>query len=148
MTAAHSGDGTIQPAQYTSTWLHWITNGTSYEDPEQCDIWDNTMYLLVPLATAGVGSNSGASSSLYATASGANTTPSMLTYEFANIPITGDDPLVNGFNGATSRFDGVWTDQRTSNCDEPGTTWYTDPNSVPGGIDNVNAVRVTGPGNN
>lgn len=148
MTAAHSGDGTIQPGTYTSTWLHWQSLGTSYEDPEQCDIWDNTMYLLVPLATAGVGSNSGTSSSLYATATGANTNPGLLVYEYASIPITGDDPLINGLNGTTGRYEGVWTDQRASNCDEPGITWYTDPNSVPGGIDNVNAVRVSGPGSN
>jgi hypothetical protein len=88
--------------------------------------------------------NSGVSSSLYATATGAGTNPGLLVYEFANIPITGDDPLSGPLNGATGRFDGTWTDQRSSNCDEPGVTWFTDPNDVPGGIDNVNAVRVTG----
>jgi uncharacterized repeat protein (TIGR01451 family) len=143
MTDSHTGDGTIQPNQYTSTWLRWIAQSSTYENPEQCDIWDNTMYKLVPLTEANVGSNSGVSSSLYATSTGSGTTPGLLVYEFANIPITGDDPL-GPFNGATGRFDGDWTDQRTSNCDEPGATWFTDPNDVPGGIDNVNAVRVTG----
>jgi uncharacterized repeat protein (TIGR01451 family) len=144
MSSPHDGAGTIQPNQYTSTWLHWQAQGSTYENPEQCDIWDNTMYQLVPLAEANVGSNNGVSSSLYATATGAGTNPGFLTYEFANIPISGDDPLSGSLNGATGRFDGTWTDQRSSNCDEPGVTWFTDPNSVPGGIDNVNAVRVTG----
>ena len=145
MTSAHAGNGTIQPGVYTSTWLHWQSQSSTYVNPTQCDIWDNTMYQLVPLATAGVGSNSGASSSLYATATGSNTNPGFLTYQFASIPITGDDPLSGGLDVNTGRFVGTWTDQRASNCDEPGVTWYSDPNDPAlGGIDNVNAVRVTG----
>ena len=144
MSNPHDGAGTIQPNQYTSTWLHWQALSSTYENPVQCDIWDNTMYKLVPLAEANVGANNGVSSSLYATSTGAGTNPGLLVYEFTNIPISGDNPLSGALNGATGRYDGTWTDQRSSNCDEPGVTWFTNPNDVPGGIDNVNAVRVTG----
>lgn len=145
MGGAHDGAGTIQPGQYTSTWLHWLANGSVYENPTQCDIWDNTMYQLVTLAEAGVGSNSGVSSSPYATATGAGTNTAFLTYQYAHVTITGDDPLSVGLNGATGRIDGTWTSQRSVNCDQAGVTWYSDPNDPAlGGIDNVNAVRVTG----
>ena len=144
MSSSHDGAGTVQPGQYTSTWLHWLSSSSSYENPTQCDIWDNTMYQLVPLAEANVGAQNGVSSSLYATATGSGTNPGFLTYEFAHVTITGDDPLSGGLNGATGRFDGNWASQRSVNCDQAGVTWVTDPNAVAGGIDQVNAVRVTG----
>ncbi|HRE01632.1 MAG TPA: hypothetical protein PLV68_10050, partial [Ilumatobacteraceae bacterium] len=159
MSANHDGAGTVQPGEYTSTWLTWVSNSRTYENPMQCDVWDRTMYELVTLAEANVGAVSG-SPTPYATVTGANTNAALLTFEFASIPIdydtdgagpdTGDDPLGGGFNPGTGRYGGTWSSQAAAvaaGC-MPGAedvTWVTDPTTLPGGAASANAVRVSGP---
>ncbi|MEI2821799.1 MAG: hypothetical protein V9E81_17170 [Marmoricola sp.] len=54
-------------------------------------------------------------------------------FEFGHIDLSaGDDPLSGGLNGTTGRYDGTWTNQAAARCTDDATTWYKDPNDVPG----------------
>lgn len=65
-------------------------------------------------------------------------------FEYANIPVSGDDPLSGGYDLSTGRYTGTWASMASKRCDDGAAPagWFTDPNSVPGGIDAVNAVRA------
>ncbi len=164
-TAAHDGAAVLQPGQIADTHLNWINQGVpdGWTNSRICDVFDNTMLKLVP-SSATV---SGGSNSIYAwlSASGPGTGDynaaqeaaynAKWIFEFGHIaidydtdgpgPDTGDDPIASaGPNPTTARYDGTWTDLASKRCEDSAAAggWFTDPNSVPGGIDAVNAVRV------
>ena len=152
MTAPHDGGAVMQPGQVFDTHLVWINgNAPTWTDSRICDVFDNTMATLVP-STETV-SNGDPNIYAWLSADGPGTGNYDYTlakaynekwiFEFGHIDLpAGDDPLSGGLNGTTGRYDGTWTNQAAARCNDDATTWYKDPNSVPGGLEAVNAVRV------
>ncbi len=155
-TTFHDSQGIAQPGQVFETYIDYINTGSlPLANAGICDVFDNTMMKLVP-ATMGV---TGAPANTYSwmTPTGSypggsiNAYQNMWIFEWAHIDTTGDDPIDTtdadtdpNFDGGSGRYYGNWTAQRNAVCDDatPAGGWFTDPNSVPGGIDAVNALRV------
>lgn len=154
MSASHDGAAMMQPTQIADTHLNWVNTGAPvWHNSRICDVFDNTMASLVP-STATV---TGGSPNIYAwlSATGPGTGDYNVAqeqaynakwiFEFGHIPLpAGDDPLLNGFNSVSGRYDGKWTNQAAARCEDGAAAggWQTNPNNVPGGLDAVNAVRV------
>lgn len=153
MSGAHDGQATLQPGQVADTHLNWINQGQlHWTDSQICDVFDNTMAVLVPSSQTVTNGSDDLYAWLSATGPGTGdynfaqeqAYNAKWIFEYAHIEITGDDPLQGGLNATSGRYDGSWTSQAAARCDDDAAEggWFTDPTLVPGGIDEVNAVRV------
>ncbi len=153
MTAAHDGQGVLQPGQVADTHLNWINAGqASWHNSQICDVFDNTVGVLVPSTATVTGGSANTYAWLSATGPGTGDYASAQEaiynskwiFEYGHIDVTGDDPLVGGLSPTSGQYVGDWTNQGAARCDDDSAQggWFTDPNSVPGGLDEVNAIRV------
>ncbi len=145
----HDGQATLSPGQTFEAMIIWRNSSVSpgWTNSRWCDVFDNTMAQLAPTSAT----MTGGSASLYAymvdvaaTATANQAMNSRWIFEYANIPVSGDDPLSGGYDLSTGRYTGTWASMASKRCDDGAAPagWFTDPNSVPGGIDAVNAVRA------
>jgi uncharacterized repeat protein (TIGR01451 family) len=145
----HSGDGELESGQSNAGWILVYNQGTlGLNNPIACDIFDNTVQQLTDRSDVGGTAGTYAFMGTYAP-SGHNYRD--YTIEYANIDMTGDDPL-NGdgvagrdYDVVTGRYNGTWAKQSAARCNDDSPSngqWYTDPTQVPGGIDSVNAARA------
>ncbi len=148
-TGSHGGDGEIEPGQFFHGLVDFRNSGTQgLNNPVVCDVFDNATMVLTDRSNLGVTPSDYAYIGTYRTAQDQNNAawPSNFIVEYASADFTGDDPLVDGFNVLTNRWDGTWDVQRSTFCDDDLAVfpdgWFADPNAVPGGIDAVNAVRA------
>lgn len=145
----HAGDGELEAGQSNAGWVLVYNQGTvGFNNPIACDIFDNTVQTLTDRGDVGASSGTYAFMGTYA--------PNGFDYkdytiEYANIDLTGDDPLNgdgvagNDYDVVTGRYNGTWAKQSAARCDDDSPSdgqWYTDPTQVPGGIDGVNAARA------
>ena len=163
------GQGLREPGQPILSSQNLSYGGEiGFRDPVSCDIFDNSTQTLTaatdfyPDAPAGtyawfnpVGSTVGYPGSV----------ASFWTFEYGHYDLSAVDPLYNSaytattgvvnssahpgvdtYNTTDGRYWGKWTAQAaTSNgcrTSAPVGGWFTDPNLVPGGINEVNAVRM------
>ncbi len=145
----HDGAGQMQPGQVVDTYLDYYPSqpGTGLTNSRICDVWDNSMAVLVPSSETVTDGTTDRWAWL-------SPDPGVLPdndayndkwiFEYAHFDLSADDPLSGGFDSTSGRFTGDWSDQAAVRCedDAPEDGWYTDPNDVPGGIDEVNSVRV------
>ncbi|NYF08985.1 hypothetical protein HDC94_000141 [Leifsonia sp. AK011] len=149
MTNTHSGDGQMQPGQVVDTHfvLYPSTGFAPATDARMCDVFDNSMAVLVPSEETVTGGTDDIWAWLSPdTHHGVDPVAwnAKWIIEFAHFDIDSDDPLSGGFDASTGRYLGSWSAQAAVRCDDdaPETGWVTDPTAVPGGIDEVNAIRV------
>lgn len=138
--SSHSGQGLLAPSQAYPNTLHFGNNGSNpLAHPRTCLAFDNSTQKLTDR------SNTGGTAGTYAyvgTYAGAGFDHTNYIVEYGNVDLTGDDPLANGYNNQTGRYEGDWSIQGNVRCDDNITTWKTDPTQVGTGIDDVNVVRV------
>ncbi|WP_181389760.1 SdrD B-like domain-containing protein [Leucothrix pacifica] len=145
----HSGDGELETGQAVAGWILVYNKGTvGLNNPIACDIFDNTVGQLTDRGDVGASAGTYAFMGTYAV-NGHDYRD--YTIQYANIDLSGDDPL-NGdgvpgsdYDVVTGRYNGNWDKQAAARCNDDSPSngqWYTDPNDVPGGIDNVNAARA------
>lgn len=144
----HAGDGELEPGQHSAGWIYTANNGTvSLNNPNICDVFDNTTQKLTDRG------NTGGTSGTYAyvgTAATAAFDHTNYVVQYANIDLTGDNPLDGNGDGnpdrdvSTGRYNGNWSKQSAARCDDASATngWHSDPTQVAGGIDGVNATRA------
>ena len=144
----HSGDGELEAGNTHLGWVLVYNRGTAgFNNPNACDIFDNTVQQLTDRGNTGGTPGTYAYMGTYAPN---GHRPSDYEIQYGNIDLTGDDPLDGNHDGVldydltSGRFNGDWSKQRAARCDDNATTngWHTDPNSVTGGIDGVNAARA------
>ncbi len=139
----HTGDGELEPGQYHASAVYYTNNGTvPHDDPVSCDVFDNTT---LQLTDAG---NTGATTGKFAYVGNATgVVPADWVVEYAHYDFAGDSPISGGFDDTSKRYLGTWDAQSAVRCEDAGvaggpTSWHTDPTTVPGGFDAVNAVRA------
>jgi len=144
----HSGDGELEAGNTHLGWVLVYNQGTAgFNNPNTCDIFDNTVQQLTDRGNTGGTPGTYAYMGTY-NPNGHN--PADYEIQYGNIDLTGDDPLdgnhdgTNDYDLSSGRFNGDWSKQRAARCDDNSTTngWHTNPSSVTGGIDGVNAVRA------
>jgi uncharacterized repeat protein (TIGR01451 family) len=139
-SSSHSGQGLLAPTQAYPHTLHFGNNGsTDLRHPRACIAFDNSTQKLTDR------SKTGGTAGTYAyvgTYNAGDFDSTNYTVEYGHVDYTGDDPLKNGYNNQTGRYEGDWTAQGNVRCDDAVTTWTTDPTQVGIGIDDVNIVRV------
>lgn len=149
LTEAHAGNGLVQPGQVVDTHLDFaILQGQSPgTDARICDVWDNSMGVLVPSSQT----VTNGTDDIWAWLSpDLGSVPDSAAYnakwifEYAHFDLTSDDPLSGGFDSTSGRYSGDWDSQAAARCDDdaPEEGWFSDPTDVPGGLDEVNAIRV------
>ncbi len=138
-----TGDGELEPGQFHASIVYYTNNGTlAHDQPESCDVFDNTT---MQLTDAG---NTGATTGKFAyVGNGNGIDPVDFVVEYAHYDFAGDSPISGGFDDTTTRYLGSWDAQRSVRCENAGSaggpaSWHTDPATVPGGVDAVNAVRA------
>ena len=155
---AHDGAGVVQPGQVFASWVGMFGyNHGSGAPPITnlgiCDVFDNTTLKLSELRhLTGTGNAASFGEGRYAwihdnraAAGMAGQLPIQDDYlfQFASVGL-GTDVANNGvYDQLTGRYGGDWSTQRMVNCGDPSIVWYSSPAAVPGGVDAVNAVRVT-----
>ncbi|WP_022952807.1 SdrD B-like domain-containing protein [Leucothrix mucor] len=149
----HSGDGELESGQTYAGWILVYNQGTvPFYNPIACDIFDNTTQQLTERGdVAATRTSTPGSYAFMGTYAPGGHDYRDYTIEYANIDLSGDDPL-NGdgvvgydYDVATGRYNGTWAKQSAARCDDASPSdgqWYTDPTQVPGGIDGVNAARA------
>ena len=154
MTTPHDGQGVLQPSQVADTHMNWINSGQlEWHNSEMCDVFDSTIGKLVPSSSTVIGGTDSLYAWLSSTGPGTgdyNPTQAAAynakwIFEYAHVDIvSGDDPLSGGLSATSGRYEGSWANQAAVRCDNSAASdrWHTDPNSVTGGINQVNAVRV------
>lgn len=144
----HAGDGELEAGQSNAGWILVYNQGTvAFNNPIACDIFDNTVQQLTDRGDVGASAGAYGYVGTYAVG-GFNYRNYQV--EYANIDMTGDDPLNgdgvagNDYDAVSGRYNGTWAKQSAARCDDDGTTngWHTDPTQVTGGIDGVNATRA------
>ena len=144
----HSGDGELEAGNTHLGWVLVYNSGTAgFNNPNACDIFDNTVEQLTDRGNTGGTPGTYAYMGTY-NPNGHN--PADYEIQYGNIDLTGDDPLDGNHDGTndydlnSGRYNGDWSKQRAARCDDNSTTngWHTDPNLVTGGIDGVNAARA------
>ena len=147
-THYHSGDGELEAGNTHLGWILVYNQGTiGFNNPNACDIFDNTVEQLTDRGNTGGTAGTYAYMGTYAP-NGHNYADYEIQY--GNIDLTGDDPLDGNHDGTldydltSGRYNGDWSKQRAARCNDDSTTngWHTDPNAVTGGIDGVNAARA------
>lgn len=157
-SVSHDGAGQVQPGQAFTSFQVLNNSGTlDMAGAQMCDVFDNTMLKLVPL-NQDVSASTPFADGLYSAVIGANTgvstwpvadsqaDQSNWVFEYASIDFGTDDPNLGVYDAANDRWQGDWTNQKAatnSKCGDASVTWSTDPTAVAGGIDAVNAVRVS-----
>lgn len=149
LTYPHSGDAQMAPGQVVDTHFDFlITTGQAPgTDARMCDVWDNSMAVLVPSAQTVTDGTDDIWAWLSPDA-GVVADPASYNakwiFEYAHFDLSADDPLSGGFDATSGRYVGDWTSQSAVRCDDdaPDDGWFLDPTDVPGGIDEVNAIRV------
>ena len=143
-----SGDGEMENGSSAASIVRFNNNGNvDLNNIGMCDVFDNTTYQLTDRSNVGATAGTYAFIGTYGTGSALGVDDFII--EYANIDLTGDDPLDNNadgsndFNPNTGRYEGDWSNQQAAKCDDSSATngWQTDPTAVTGGIDGVNAVR-------
>ena len=138
--SSHSGQGLLAPTQAYPNTLHFGNNGSNdLHHPRACLAFDNSTQKLTDR------SKTGGTAGTYAyvgTYSAGDFDSTNYTVEYGHVDYTGDDPLKNGYNNQTGRYEGDWTAQGNVRCDDGVTTWQTDPTQVGTGINDVNIVRI------
>ncbi|MEZ5536233.1 MAG: SdrD B-like domain-containing protein [Thiolinea sp.] len=144
----HAGDGEYEPGQAYLGWVYYENNGTKeFYNPRACDVFDNTVQYLTDRSDTGATAGTYAYVGTYAP-NGFDYTNYLV--EYAHVNLTGDNPLdIDGdgqtdYDITTGRYSGTWEAARAARCDDdaPVAGWFADPNAVPGGLNEVNAVRV------
>ena len=169
MTNYHDGLGLREPTQNIMNSVTFTYGGEiGFKDPANCDIFDNSTQRLIP-ATA---QYPGAPAGTYAwfnpagsTAGYPGSVASFWTFEYGHYDLSAVNPVYNSanvglagvidsavfagsdtYNTTDGRYWGKWTAQANAvngcRTSAPSGGWFSDPNSVPGGIDAVNAVRI------
>lgn len=149
LTAAHAGDGLVQPGQVVDTHFDFgiIQGQSAGTNARMCDVWDNSMGVLVPSSQTVVDGTD----DIWAWLSpdtGSVPDPAayndLWIFEYAHFDLNGDDPLAGGYDSTSARYLGDWDAQAAVRCDDdaPEEGWFADPTDVPGGLDQVNAIRV------
>ncbi|MFV0309682.1 MAG: DUF5979 domain-containing protein [Desertimonas sp.] len=146
MGSNHDGAATMQPGQVVDAYVAWNNNYSSepYIDSRVCDIFDNTMATLVPSSETVTGGSPGVYA--WVGVSGGPAGVSAAAYqnrwifEYAHIPLSGDDPITGPLDPVTGRFPGTWASQSAARCNDDAATWSTDPTAI--GVAQVNAVRI------
>lgn len=152
-SAFHAGDGEAEAGAMTASGIYYGNAGNiDLSEIAICDVFDNTTYLLTDSGNVGATAGRyGFLGTYMATTSSTSLAATDFTIEYANIDLTGDDPLDNNadgsydFNSSTLRYEGDWDMQTAAVCDDSSSSnglWYTDPTAAPGGIDSINAVRM------
>lgn len=150
----HAGDGEREPGQFHAGWVYTTNNGTvSLNNPNLCDVFDNTTQKLADRGNIGATAGSYAYIGTAAT-SGFDYTNYVV--EYANIDTSGDDPLDGNGDGSldkdvsSGRYNGNWSKLAAARCENGSATsgWHSNPTQVTdvldgtSGLDAVNAVRV------
>ena len=140
----HAGDGRIEPGIGFPHYSYvGNTGNVDLHNAQVCVAFDNTTQKLTDRSAVG------ASAGTYAYPVGfGGAVSSDWIVEYANAPITNDDPLdadgdgVADFNAVSGRYEGDWSElsAQSNNCDDASLSWNADPTVV--GLDNVNLVRV------
>ncbi len=167
MIVSQDGRGLREAGQLTLTRVNMQYGGElGFKDAGQCDVFDNTTQTL----TAATEQYPSAPANTYSWFDPTNSTAgypgsvsSFWTIEYGHYDMA-IDPLYNSsnvgtagvidsiyysgtdtYNSTDGRYWGNWTAQKTTvnNCrtTPPPAGWFTDPNSVPGGLNAVNAIR-------
>ena len=132
----HGGDGEIEAGQSFGGWVHFNNNGTlALNNPTACDVFDNTVMNLTDRGDIGASAGTYAFVGTYAP-SGHDYRNYMV--EYANIDLSGDDPLDSNNDGArdydvvTGRYNGDWSKLSAARCEDASATngWHTDPTLV------------------
>lgn len=138
--SSHSGEGLVAPGQSYPNTLHFGNTGaTDLTNPRACLAFDNTTQVLTDRGNTGATAGTYAYVGTYA-ANGFDFTNYLI--EYGNVDYSGDDPIKDGYNNQTGRYEGDWDKQRAVRCEDNVTDWKTDPTQVGSGIDDVNIVRV------
>ncbi|MBC9943181.1 DUF11 domain-containing protein [Leucobacter sp. cx-328] len=162
-SAGQAGAGQVQPGQAFTSKVQALFNFDT-PDVEMIDVWDNSMMKLAPFNADKPNDPNDTSGpvipdDLYSvgtnTVNGDNRNVALayqdnFTFKYAHVNLTDDvarDTANNGnFDSDQARYEGDWTNQATaasgtnSITEDASITWYDNPNDVPGGIDEVNAV--------
>ncbi|MFZ1387792.1 MAG: SdrD B-like domain-containing protein [Thiolinea sp.] len=143
---SHSGQGLLPPGKAFASVLHYGNNGSNdLSHPQACTTFDNSTLKLVDRSAFGATAGTYAYVGTYA---GSGFNADNYIVEYAHVNFTGDDPIDKNadgtadYNNQTGRYEGVWNAQGLARCDNSAATWYTNPNQVGAGIDDVNMVRV------
>lgn len=157
----HDGNGFVQPGQTFTSRVSLTNQGVApLAGAQYCDVFDNTMLKLAPLAQDRVTDHPQASpfdpslfSAVLKVKDGKPESPEVSkaaqgnwVVKYGHADFTGDDPMTGEFDVPTNRWEGNWTQQRaaadgrTTACGDPGMTWFDSPSDLPGGIDAVNVV--------
>lgn len=164
-TGNHDGTALVQPGQTFSSMQVLHNTASNWPDAQLCDVFDNTVLKLAPLAQDTSGSNAypadlysamiktRVDGSAFLTPAEQQARQGDWAIRYGHVDLGGDDPNTGVFDLATDRYEGDWSAQRQATngantvCGSPDITWYDDPNDVPGGVDAVNAVWAqTAPG--
>ena len=139
-SSSHSGQGLLAPTQAYVNTLHFGNNGSNdLNHPRTCLAFDNTTQKLVDRSKIGATAGTYAYVGTLATGGFDHTN---YVVEYGNVDLSSDDPLSGGYNNQLGRYEGDWDVMGDVRCDDNITNWQTDPNLVPGGIDEVNVVRA------
>lgn len=143
--ADHDGAAQVQPGQAFTSRAVLVNGGTPMASAQMCDVFDNTMVRLVPLAEAvppsqGVSYPEGVYSVMLRGPSGTSVPPSEQqarqgdwNYLYGHIDLSSDDPNTGVYDATTNRFEGVWTQQRAATngagtvCGSDAITWSETP---------------------
>ncbi len=110
------------------------TSAYGLEDWTSCDAIDQTKYNFIEHSAPSLPSGaSGSSHSWYSWYKVGTPDPSF--------PVIGDSDVVVEYASTGTTFS-TSSQQRTVNCDSGSLTWVEDPSTHPGGLANVNLVRV------
>ncbi|QAY62438.1 isopeptide-forming domain-containing fimbrial protein [Xylanimonas allomyrinae] len=151
--ANHDGAALVQPGEVHTTDMT-VTAGSStpLTNVQQCDVFDNSMATLAPLnATTGKTAMRSLADDRYSYVlrSGGSVAVNQafndnFVVEYAHVDLTGNDPDTGSFDALNNRWKGDWTAQKAVSCAQvPEDQWKSDPNAVPGGIDEVNVARMS-----
>ncbi|HNA99971.1 MAG TPA: hypothetical protein PLC19_10890, partial [Marmoricola sp.] len=163
---AGDGQGRISAGEGAYSQLNmWVGDSYGWKNYGICDVWDNSTMKLVPAQSL----NNDAAPGTYATLQGAyipgqyNGNQPNWIFQYGHFDTTGVDPFYNSalvavtensptwpttntYNTNEQRFWGDWSALKSAANDcrqtNPSAGWFSDPNDVPGGIDEVNAVRI------
>lgn len=159
-TIQHDGTAQLQPGNaYGSRVSLDNRSATALSGIGMCDVFDNTTARLSTLdKIVEQPGNAGSVASLHAyvlesgtTGSNSGTDAAKRAYgqafqanfgvQYAHVDLSGDNANTGVLNGE-GVYEGKWSKQRAVNCGNATITWYSNPEDVPGGIDEVNAVRA------
>lgn len=153
--AAHDGAAVIQPGEVHNARVSLSNNGVAFNEVGMCDVFDNTTVKLAPLKDRTGYSQAQAAQfddDLYAYVYSTKYTAGKATqeahqnqymFEFASFDFAGDTANNGVFDVSTNRYGGNWDKQSEVRCTDDAADWKSSPDLVSGGIDAVNAVRVT-----